>query len=298
MIESGLGNRGIRLKFNIVLSAVFLVGLTIAGWTSYVLLHRNAKAEAVRNARLLMDTAMAIRGYTVHHVGPQLQPQLGRVFMPQSVPAFAATQTLSELRKKYPDYGYREATLNPTNPSNRAADWELDVVASFKNNASMREVLGERDTPGGRLLYIAHPIRVNAESCLSCHSTPAAAPQSMVALYGPSNGFGWKLNDVIGAQVVSVPTALPTRNANHTFITFMSSLIATFALVFVALNLMLTSLIVRPIQRMAATADAVSTGDFSVPEIAAAGQDEIGKLGASFNRMRRSLQTAMHELAE
>jgi HAMP domain-containing protein len=298
MVKSILGNQGIRLKFNLVLTAVFLVGLTIAGWSSYVLLHRNAKAETVRNARLLMDTALAIRGYTTHQVGPQLQPQLTRVFMPQMVPAFAAAQTLGELRKKYPDYGYKEATLNPTNPSNRAADWELDVVATFKNDSAMHEVLGERDTPAGRSLYIAHPIRVTADSCLSCHSTPAAAPQSMIAVYGPSNGFGWKRDEIIGAQVVSVPTALPTRNANHAFITFMSSLIATFALVFVALNLMLTSLIVRPIQRMAAAADAVSTGDFSVPEIPASGADEISKLGASFNRMRRSLQTAMQELSE
>jgi protein-histidine pros-kinase len=42
----------------------------------------------------------------------------------------------------------------------------------------------------------------------------------------------------------------------------------------------------------------VSSGDFSVPEIPASGTDEIAKLGASFNRMRRSLQTAMQELSE
>ncbi|HEV7801030.1 MAG TPA: DUF3365 domain-containing protein [Burkholderiales bacterium] len=293
-----LKDKGIRLKFNLVLTAVFLVGLLVAGWSSYVLLHRNAKAETLRNARLLLETALAIRGYTVNEIGPKLEGHMTQVFQPQIVPAYAATQTLSQLRKKYPDYGYKEATLNPTNPANRSADWETDIVTNFRNNESTHEILGERDTPAGRSLFIAHPIRVNAESCLACHSTPAEAPKSMIAVYGPSNGFGWKLNEIIGAQVVSVPTALPMRNANHAFITFMSSLIAIFALVFVALNLMLTSLIVRPIQRMAATADAVSTGDFSIPEIPASGEDEIARLGASFNRMRRSLQTAMQELSE
>lgn len=293
-----LQDKSIRLKFNLVLTAVFLVGLTIAGTSSYVLLQRNAKAETLRNARLLMETALAIRGYTVHQIAPHLDPQLAHIFLPQSVPAYAATQTLGELRKKYPDYGYKEATLNPTNPSNRTADWEADVVRTFRDNESMKEVLGERETPTGRSLYIAHPIRVSGAACLTCHSTPAEAPKSMLAVYGSANGFGWKLNEVIGAQVVSVPTTLPRRNANHAFLTFMSSLIAIFALVFVALNVMLSSLIVRPIQRMAAAADAVSTGDFTVPEIPATGDDEIARLGASFNRMRRSLQRAMKELTD
>jgi HAMP domain-containing protein len=52
-------------------------------------------------------------------------------------------------------------------------------------------------------------------------------------------------------------------------------------------------MIVRPIQSMAKVADAVSTGDFDIPEFAARGNDEIGVLGASFNRLRRSLQKAM-----
>ena len=43
----------------------------------------------------------------------------------------------------------------------------------------------------------------------------------MVKLYGPANGFGWKLNEVVGAQVVSVPMALPAQNAQRAFYTFM-----------------------------------------------------------------------------
>ena len=292
-----LHDMAIRLKFNLVLTAVFLVGLTIAGWSSYQLLHRNARAETLRNARLLMDTAMAIRGYTVNQVAPHLDPH-AQAFLPQRVPAFAATQTLGELRKKYPDYAYKEATLNPTNPTNRTADWEADVVTNFRNSDSSNEIIGERETSAGRSLFIAHPIRITNAACLECHSTPAAAPKAMLAAYGPSNGFGWKMNEIIGAQVVSVPTAVPVQNANRAFFTFMASLVAIFALVFVALNLMLGFIIVGPIQRIAATADAVSTGDSSVPEVTVKGKDEIAGLAASLNRMRRSLQEAMRMLGD
>ena len=284
---------GIRLKFNLILLAVFLGGFAIAGWISHELLQRNAREEILRNARLIMDTALAIRGYTIEQVGPHLQGQMTNAFLPQSVPAYAATETLNALRKKYPDYGYKEATLNPTNPRNRATDWEADVVTTFRTDNSTKEIVGERDTPTGPTLYIARPIQIGNEACLACHSTPNAAPKSMLSLYGQANGFGWKLHETVGAQVVSVPMALPIRNAEHAFVTFMASLFGIFALVFVVLNVMLSWMIVKPIQRMARVADAVSTGDVAMAEFPEGGKDEISVLGASFNRMRRSLQKAM-----
>ncbi len=284
---------GLRLKFNLVLLVVFLAGLGVAGWVSRDLLIANARDEVARNAGLMMETALAIRGYTINQVRPHLDLQLMRTFLPQSVPAYAATETLNELRKRYPDYFYKEATVNPTNPRNRAADWELDLVQEFRNRSDVKELVGERDTPTGRALYIARPIQVGNPACLGCHSTPEAAPPTMIKLYGPANGFGWKLNDVVGAQVVSVPMALPLRNAQRAFYTFMGSLVAVFALVFLVLNVMLSWLIVRPIARMSHAADQVSTGNFDLPEFPERGRDEIAVLGRAFNRMRRSLQKAL-----
>jgi len=60
-----------------------------------------------------------------------------------------------------------------------------------------------------------------------------------------------KLNDIIGAQVVSVPMAVPVRNAERAFYAFMGSLAAVFVLVFIVLNVMLSRMIVQPISRMA-----------------------------------------------
>src|SRR5258706_16233688 len=96
--------------------------------------------------------------------------------------------------------------------------------------------------------------------------------------------------EVIGAQVVSVPMALPIRNANNAFKLFMGSLAAIFVVTFLLLNVMLSVMIVRPIRNMSAAADKISTGDFDVPEFAKSGKDEIGKLGTSFNCMGGSLQ--------
>jgi HAMP domain-containing protein len=289
---------GIRFKFNLVLLAVFTAGLALTGWISYGLLQHNAKDEVVRNARLMLESALAIRGYTVKQVKPHLELQLMRVFLPQSVPAYAATETVNELRKSHPDYSYKEATLNPTNPRDRAVDWEADLVRDFRDHAETKELVGERDTPTGRALFIARPIKIVDPACLACHSVPQAAPASMIKLYGESNGFGWKWNEIVGAQIVSVPMALPIRNAERAFFAFMWSLAAVFLAAFVVLNLMLGWLIVRPIRRMSETADKVSTGDFSRAELPAQGKDEISVLAASFNRMRRSLQKAMQMIEQ
>jgi methyl-accepting chemotaxis protein len=147
-------------------------------------------------------------------------------------------------------------------------------------------------TATGPMLYIARPIQIKDPACLACHSVPAAAPASMIKLYGESNGFGWKHQEIVGAQVVSVPMTLPIKNANNAFMTFMGSLAAIFVVTFVVLNIMLSVMIIRPIARMSASADKISQGDFNVPEFGK-GSDEISVLGTSFNRMRRSLQKAL-----
>jgi protein-histidine pros-kinase len=283
---------GLRLKFNIVLTLVFAAGMAVSAFVSYELLQSNAKQEVLRNAGLMMEAALSIRGYTVSQIKPHLEPQLAENFLPQTVPAFAATETFNSLRKKYPDFTYKEATLNPTNPRDRAVEWEADVVNAFRNQASLAEYSGERMTATGPMLYIARPITIKDPACLACHSVPSAAPASMIKLYGENNGFGWKHMETVGAQIVSVPMSLPIKNANDAFRVFMGSLAAIFVVTFVVLNVMLSFMILRPITRMSAAADRISQGDFDVPEFGK-GKDEISTLGISFNRMRRSLQKAL-----
>jgi protein-histidine pros-kinase len=288
----------LRLKFNLILLGVFVVGFVASGYVSYTLLQRHARQEVVRNAELMLETALAIRGYTINQVKPHLELQLMRAFLPQSVPAYAATETLGVLRERYPDFHYKEATLNPTNPRNRASDWEADIVQEFRNRLELKELVGVRETPTGPSLYIARPIQIRQPACLACHSTVDAAPEPMLKLYGTANGFGWRQDEIVGAQVMSVPMSVPFRNAMHVFYTFMGSLFVVLTVTFLTLNVMLGRMIVGPIARMSHAADELSTGNFDLPEFPAQGRDEIAVLGNSFNRMRRSLQKAMQMLKE
>jgi len=289
---------GLRLKFNLVLVVVFLAGFAAAGFVSRQLLQENARDEVIRDARLMLESASSMRTYTVDQIRPHLIKQMEEVFLPQTVPAYAATETINTLRKKYTEYSYKEATLNPTNPRNRTADWEADVVNRFRNYPDVKEVVAERQTPGGRSLFIAKPIQITNPACLQCHSTAAAAPPTMVKIYGEANGFGWKHNENVGAQMVSVPMDVPLAKAEKAFTTFMASLAAVFIAVFIVLNIMLSWLIVRPIRMMSQSADKISTGEFGEPEFNEKGGDEVAVLGSSFNRMRRSLEKAMQMIGD
>ena len=284
---------GLRLKFNIVLFLVFAAGMGVSAFVSHELLQRNAKQEALRAAGLMMEAALSVRGYTVKQIKPHLDYALMENFLPQSVPAYAATEVFNAIRTKYPDYSYKEATLNPTNPRNRAVEWEADIVNAFRGGSGGTEISGERMTPTGPQLYLARPFQIKDQACLACHSVPANAPASMLKVYGESNGFGWKHQEIVGAQVVTIPLALPIKNANNAFITFMASLAAIFVVTFIVLNIMLSVMIIRPISRMSKAADKISVGDFKVPEFLDKGKDEISVLAQSFNRMRRSLQKAL-----
>lgn len=288
----------LRIKFNLVLIAIFLIGFFAVALVSNHLLQQNAREEVLRDAGLIMESALSVRKYTVDQIRPQLNKIPKAAFLPQTVPAYAATEVIAELRKKHQDYGYKEATLNPTNPRDRATDWEADIVTRFRQGDDSTEIIAERDTPTGRQLYIARPIRITNAACLQCHTTAKMAPSAMIKVYGTANGFGWKMNEVIGAQVVTVPMDVPQRNANRAFITFMASFAMIFAIIFVAINIMLSLLVVRPIQSLSAAADKMSTGDFSEPEFSEKGNDEMSVLSSSFNRMRRSLEKAMQMIEE
>jgi protein-histidine pros-kinase len=68
--------------------------------------------------------------------------------------------------------------------------------------------------------------------------------------------------------------------------------LAFLALLFISVNVLLNFVVVRPIERIAATAEAVSLGQMNTPEYHYEKKDQVGRLAASFNRMHRSLTEA------
>jgi HAMP domain-containing protein len=288
---------GLRTKFNLLLLAVALVGAGLFALAAEPLVDAVAKEEVLQSSRIMMESAAGARKYTSEQIAPILKPAIAHQFYPQSVSAYAAKRNFDVIHTKFPDYMYREAALNPTNPQDRATDWEADIINDFRAHPGKDEVSLVRSTATGPMLELARPL-VNKPACMECHSTAASAPASMIALYGSANGFGWKPGEIIGAQIVSVPMADSAVRASHIRSLFVIPFLAFMGLLFISVNVLLSLVVVRPIERMAKTAEAISLGEINTPEYRYGGSDQIGRLAASFNRMHRSLAEAFRMMGE
>lgn len=287
----------LRQKFSAALLLILVAGILLSSVTLSNVLRRNAEAEATATALLLMETMNSVRDYTSDRVKPELIDQLDTQFLPETVPAYSAREVFENLRKNsaYNEFFYKEATLNPTNLRDKADSFEAELVGDFKSDTNKLEIDGTRVTQGRDIFYIARPIKITKASCLECHSTVAAAPPSMIDFYGPDNGFGWKMNEIVGAQVISVPASTVIDKANRATFLIVGIVSVIFAFVLLLVNLLLSRQVIAPLKRIARTAEEVSRGNLGI-EFEQTSNDEIGMLAKSFTRMKRSLTLAMNRI--
>jgi protein-histidine pros-kinase len=284
---------GLRLKYNAVLLAASLLGITGAVGLSYVMVQESATQDVKREARLMRANAKAVRSYTVKHIDPLLTEDGDILFQPEAVTSFAARTVFDTVSAEFPQYAYKEAALNPTNPADLPSPLERDMIEQFRADPSLDQLSAEFEDADGRFLAVAFPVTIENPGCLNCHSTPDIAPPAMLDLYGSVNGFGWEFGETVGAQIITVPMSLIAERAEETALLVGSALLAAFGVVLVLTNLLLSYVVVRPVKYLTEMAEKVSLGDFTVPEYARKSRDEIGSLAGSFNRMRRSLEKAM-----
>ena len=122
---------GLKAKFNMVMLLAFIGGLGLAAALSWRIVHDNVRREVLLEARIMMAEASAIRDYTANEIEPLLADQIKTRFLPHTVPSWAAQTNLRAMAAQFPDYTYKEAALNPTNPADRATDWESGIIGQF-----------------------------------------------------------------------------------------------------------------------------------------------------------------------
>jgi len=284
----------VTLKINVVLIPATLVLVAIAFIVVRNIANRTAFEETEQTARLIMSAAQATFDYTVEQVKPSLEAKYD--FLVQSVSSYAATETIGRMQQQFHDYRYHVAALNPTNKRDQADRWETWAIQTLARDENSTEYTEVRDLPNGRFAFIAKPIRITNAACLACHSVPEAAPATMLDTYGRDNGFGWKLNAVVGVQVVSVPMSVAQRRADALLQSVMLMLIAAFVLMLLMINALLYWVVGRRIGLLSRVADRVSRGDVDSESIKSGGNDEVAALEKAFERMRVSLSLAMKTL--
>jgi protein-histidine pros-kinase len=274
---------------------VFTFALIIGSATFYLFFNAASMRHVEDEARALLGLAMASRNYTIENITPLLADLSDGEFHPERVPSFAAQTIFRRFVSDESDYTYREAALNPTNPNDLATAFETELIATFRSDRDVVETKGIRRMDGEPIFYIARPVEIKKAACLACHSTPAAAPAEMVAIYGNANGFGWKLNEIVGVQVLTIPVADEFRSIYELVAIFFFMLIGIFFVVSLMVTLPLQRNVIQPLRQLAKVADRSSLRNdkTSLPD---AGAGEIQTLAAAIARMRTSLDVSVKKM--
>ncbi|GAB4578912.1 MAG: DUF3365 domain-containing protein [Anaerolineales bacterium] len=296
-------------RFTLILTLVFLVGITAGGIAHWRALQGRAQDEIAAQGLLLIETMNAVRGYTTAHVRPLLADDLytNAEFIPETVPAFSARSVFENFRSQvdFETYAYKEASLNPTNPQDLADEFEAQLLQSFYEDAQTDEVTGYRTLAGTRVFYIARPLAIGSDSCLECHSTPDVAPASLLATYGDQGGFGWELGEVVALQTIYVPAEEVFDAALRTFSLVMSVFVITFAILLWMINTLLNRYVIQPVNVLSGLAQKISADEEVAPDMESPAlqtvtkrSDELGNLAQVFQNMAAEVYARTEKLKQ
>jgi methyl-accepting chemotaxis protein len=295
----------LTLKFA-ALMLIPLAGLAFTGCVAYSALEELADLHVRQQAKLLMEAMAATRHYTEEHIEPKLRFETDGEFNKETVPAFAAHETLKYITGKdtsdtnspydtsLSQYDYKEASDNPTISRDKATDDEVEIIRGLSTRSSDNDTIKRKDKS---YWYFAKPIfATKSEGCMHCHGEKEKAPPSMLHTYGPNiGGFNWQ-EGVVAAQIVYVPKTVPDQIANYAARKIALIIILASAITILALWWALTVLVTRPVARLSEMAEEISKGHLSSSQIPVWGSDEIAHLTAAFNRMNQSLYKAVKRL--
>ena len=288
-------------KLNLILVSILISAIAACGIFLSRILETKIEQEVADKAFLIIETMNSVRNYTSSQVKPELASRLAseEYFIPETVPAYSAREVFEGLRKQpeYQNFLYKEATLNPTNPRDKADQFETEITQKFRQNQQLKEKTGFRSDGNGKFYYIARPLAIKKASCLECHDTPERAPANLVSTYGSEHGFGWKLNEIVASQVVSVPARNVYQAARKLQLVVLSIVGIIFLIAIALINLFLKRAIIQPVKTMALLSNKISTGDLDL-QFNHNSQDEIGSLAKSLNRMVESLKMALQMIEE
>ena len=299
----------IGTKLTLLLLVIFLFGVIVSSLILNRVLIDRAKEEVATRGLILIEAMTSVRSYTGTHINPMLQDELQEEeeFVRESVPGYSA-RTVFEIFRQDEDHDkflYKEATLNPTNPVDKADGFETSLVEEFRADPDLDELSGFRDRDGQQVFYIARPLSVSSESCLACHSTPDVAPVSLVNTYPEGGGFDWTLGEVVAAQIIYVPSEEVLDSARLSFYLVIGIFVGVFAIVLLTLNIVMRPTIISPVKMLAGFAQRVRDDELTESDLeelsmakVSTRRDELGQLSRIFNKMAEEVYRREQQLKQ
>ena len=222
----------IKTKFRIGAAVISLLACTSVAIIVYYYLKDLATREIYKETEIFIGTADATRRY----VKDVLRPTVGELlppdrFIPHAMSTtYVGREIMNRLGKRFPDFSYKRASGNPTNPINKADELEIDKIKWFNDHPDQKEWHG-LIRKGDRSYYARYrAIRAEAE-CLRCHGDPVDAPQQMKDIYGNQGGYHYRVGEIVAADSIYIPVDVTFLRVKETaWNVFLIATISLFAL--------------------------------------------------------------------
>ena len=273
------------------MAIIFGVATVGIGTASYLFSKHNAMLEAKSKGELIFNYILATRDFYTEKQRPLIMEVFEKDrFYPELMSGFVLTRgTFDIFKKNLTGYNFKQATLDPLYPPNKADEWETGLIAMFAEQPELKAHEGTMERDGETFFYLAKPIKVGGKDCLRCHGDANDAPKDQVEIYGSANGYNWKDGDTVAAYVVYVSVEEALANARKGAITLYLIGASCLLVALIGIWLFMDRFVVNPIVRLSIKAEEISLGKNLEESVGIKQNDEIGALANAIERLRMSM---------
>ena len=279
----------IRVRFIVIIGILSLVASVVLAYASYQFSLKNAMADAKKQGAIVFNMIHSSRMYFKKEQRPLVTELVEEDrFFPEIMSGFVVTRGVWEIfEKRFPEYKFKQATLDPLYPPNKADVDETKLIAQFDADRKVKNREGTITKNGKQFYYFAKPVLVG-DKCLRCHGNPEDAPKDQVEIYGTESGYDWHKGQVISTAIVYVPldTAIVAAKKSATNLFAMGT--AGIVLLMAVIWFFLSNGIVTPLARLEQKTRQISLGKELDEDIGVNSKDEIGDLAKAIDRLRIS----------
>ncbi|MCF8057580.1 MAG: DUF3365 domain-containing protein [Desulfocapsa sp.] len=279
----------IRIRFTIVIGVLSLIACVLLAYASYQFSLKNAMEEAKTKGEMVFNMIDSSRMFFKNKQRPIVMEIVDQDrFFPEIMSGFVVARGVWEnYQKRFPGYTFKQATIDPLYPPNKADANETQFIKEFDANKDLKNREGTIVKDGKKFYYFARPIAVD-KGCLRCHGDVEEAPKDQIEIYGTEHGYDWRAGQIVSTSVVYVPIddaiAAAKKGATNLFAIGATGIV----LIMAVLWFFLSSGVVSPLVKLQEKTKQISLGKELDEVVGIDSKDEIGDLARAIDRLRIS----------
>ena len=209
-------------------------------------------------------------------------------FFPEIMSGFVVARGVwDNFQERFPGFVFKQATIDPLYPPNKADADETQFIKEFDKNKDLKNSEGTIVKNGKQYYFFARPIPVG-KGCLRCHGDVEEAPKDQIEIYGTEHGYDWRAGQIVSTSVVYVPIddaiATAKKAATNLFAIGASGIVVIMAVLW----FFLSAGVVSPLIQLQEKTKQISLGKELDQDVGIDSKDEIGDLARAIDRLRIS----------